>query len=76
MLARIVSCAVIGLEGVIVEFKVDTTSTLPFMIIVGLPDTAGTCFAALPNSMVVRRSLITNTVVKINHKTIEVNILK
>jgi magnesium chelatase family protein len=40
MLARVFSCAVIGLDGVIVEVEVDTTSTLPFMIIVGLPDTA------------------------------------
>ncbi len=40
MLARIYSCAVIGLEGVIVEVEVDTGQGLPTIIIVGLPDTA------------------------------------
>ena len=40
MLARVYSCAVIGLEGVIVEVEVDTSHGLPMMVIVGLPDTA------------------------------------
>jgi magnesium chelatase family protein len=40
MLARVYSCAVIGLEGVIVEVEVDTGQGLPSMMIVGLPDTA------------------------------------
>jgi magnesium chelatase family protein len=40
MLSRIFSCAVIGLEGVIVEVEVDTGPGLPKMVIVGLPDTA------------------------------------
>lgn len=40
MLARVYSCAVIGLEGVIIEVEVDTSSSLPGMVIVGLPDTA------------------------------------
>src|SRR5271157_353744 len=40
MLARVYSCAVIGLEGVIVEVEVDTGQGLPSMVIVGLPDTA------------------------------------
>ena len=40
MLARVFSCAVIGLEGVIVEVEVDTSQGLPGMDIVGLPDTA------------------------------------
>jgi magnesium chelatase family protein len=40
MLARIFSCAVIGLEGVIVEVEVDTAQGLPGMDIVGLPDAA------------------------------------
>ena len=34
------SCAVIGLEGVIVEVEVDTGDGLPGMVIVGLPDAA------------------------------------
>ena len=40
MLARVYSCAIIGLEGVIVEVEVDTSQGLPGMDIVGLPDTA------------------------------------
>jgi magnesium chelatase family protein len=40
MLARIFSCAVVGLDGVIVEVEVDYTNGLPGMTIVGLPDTA------------------------------------
>jgi magnesium chelatase family protein len=40
MLARVFSCAVIGLEGVIVEVEVDTGLGLPSMVIVGLPDAA------------------------------------
>src|SRR5512144_2436736 len=40
MLACVHSCAVIGLDGVIVEVEVDTGPGLPGMIIVGLPDTA------------------------------------
>jgi magnesium chelatase family protein len=40
MLAKVFSCAVIGLEGVIVEVEVDTGRGLPSFIIVGLPDAA------------------------------------
>jgi magnesium chelatase family protein len=40
MLARVFSCAVIGLDGVIVEVEVDTAQGLPGMDIVGLPDAA------------------------------------
>jgi magnesium chelatase family protein len=40
MLARVFSCAVVGLDGVIVEVEVDYTNGLPGMTIVGLPDTA------------------------------------
>ena len=40
MLARVFSCAVIGLDGVVVEVEVDTGGGLPNMVIVGLPDTA------------------------------------
>lgn len=38
MLARVFSCAVVGLDGVIVEVEVDYTNGLPGMTIVGLPD--------------------------------------
>ena len=40
MLARVYSCAVIGLEGVIIDVEVDTGQGLPGMTIVGLPDAA------------------------------------
>jgi magnesium chelatase family protein len=40
MLARVYSCAVVGLDGVIVEVEVDYTNGLPGMTIVGLPDAA------------------------------------
>jgi magnesium chelatase family protein len=38
MLARVFSCAVIGLDGVIVEVEVDFAAGLPCIVIVGLPD--------------------------------------
>lgn len=40
MLAKVYSCAVIGLDGAIVEVEVDTANGLPTFIIVGLPDAA------------------------------------
>ena len=40
MLARVFSCAIIGLDGVVVEVEVDTGQGLPAITIVGLPDTA------------------------------------
>lgn len=40
MLAKVISCAVIGLEGAIVEVEVDISPGLPAFTIVGLPDTA------------------------------------
>src|SRR3972149_1390472 len=40
MLARVYSCAVIGLEGVIIEVEVDYTNGLPGRTIAGLPDAA------------------------------------
>jgi magnesium chelatase family protein len=40
MFARIFSCAVIGIDAVIVEVEVDFTNGLPGITIVGLPDTA------------------------------------
>lgn len=40
MLARVTSCATIGLEGVLVQVEVDTGQGQPRFIIVGLPDTA------------------------------------
>jgi magnesium chelatase family protein len=40
VLAKVHSCAVVGLEGAIVEVEVDTSRGLPSFTIVGLPDTA------------------------------------
>jgi magnesium chelatase family protein len=40
MLASVKSCAVVGLDGVIVDVEVDTSNRLPRTIIVGLPDAA------------------------------------
>jgi magnesium chelatase family protein len=40
MLAKVFSCAVIGLEGAIVEVEVDTANGLPSFVVVGLPDAA------------------------------------
>ncbi|MCX6009551.1 MAG: YifB family Mg chelatase-like AAA ATPase [Chloroflexi bacterium] len=40
MLAKVMSCAVVGLEGAIVEVEADISPGLPSFTIVGLPDTA------------------------------------
>ena len=40
MLARVFSCAIIGLDGVVVDVEVDIGRGLPGITIVGLPDTA------------------------------------
>ncbi len=40
MLAKVLSCAVVGLDGAVVEVEVDIASGLPAFYIVGLPDTA------------------------------------
>jgi len=38
MFARVYSCTVVGLDGVIIEVEVDYTNGLPGMTLVGLPD--------------------------------------
>src|SRR4030042_1649990 len=40
MLAKVITCAVVGLEGAIVEVEVDIAPGLPSFTIVGLPDIA------------------------------------
>jgi magnesium chelatase family protein len=40
MLAKVLSCAVVGLEGAVVEVEVDIASGMPAFYIVGLPDAA------------------------------------
>ena len=40
MLAKVASCAIIGLEGAVVDVEIDTAQGLPSLSLVGLPDTA------------------------------------
>ena len=40
MLAKVNSCALVGLDGVLVEVEVDTSRGMPALTIVGLPDAA------------------------------------
>ena len=40
MLAKVASCALVGLDGVIVDVEVDTSRGMPSLVIVGLPDAA------------------------------------
>ena len=40
MLAKVISCAVIGLEGSLIQVEVDTSRGLRTLTIVGLPDAA------------------------------------
>jgi magnesium chelatase family protein len=40
MLAKVITCAIVGLEGEIVEVEADMSSGLPSLTIVGLPDIA------------------------------------
>jgi magnesium chelatase family protein len=40
MLAKVRTCAILGLEGEIVEVEVDISKGLPAFTIVGLPDAA------------------------------------
>jgi magnesium chelatase family protein len=40
MLAKVISCAVIGMEGAVIQVEVDISPGLPFFAIVGLPDAA------------------------------------
>ncbi|MBO9369917.1 MAG: ATP-binding protein, partial [Chloroflexi bacterium] len=40
MLAKVTSCALIGLEGILIQVEVDVAHGMPSLTIVGLPDTA------------------------------------
>ena len=40
MLAKVFSCAVVGLDGMLVEVEVDVGQGVPGMVVVGLPDAA------------------------------------
>lgn len=68
MLARVFSCAVIGLDGVVIEVEVDTADGLPGIIIVGLPD------AAVQESRERVQSAIKNSGHRFPRKRITVNL--
>lgn len=68
MLAKVFSCAVIGLEGAIVEVEVDTANGLPSFVVVGLPD------AAVQESRERVQAAIRNAGFYFPHKRLTVNL--
>jgi magnesium chelatase family protein len=68
MLARVYSCAVLGLEGVLVEVEVDFGTGLPNITVVGLPDTA------VKESRERVRAAIKNIPIKFPRKPIIINL--
>lgn len=68
MLAKVFSCAVVGLDGVLVEVEVDVGSGNPGMVLVGLPD------AAVQESRERVRSAIRNSGGKVPFGKITVNL--
>ena len=68
MLAKVFSCAVVGLDGVLVEVEVDVGGGNPGMVVVGLPD------AAVQESKERVRSAIRNSGGKFPHGKVTVNL--
>ena len=68
MLAKVTSCAVVGLDGAIVEVEVDISRGLPSLTIVGLPD------AAVQESRERVRAAIRNSGMTYPNKRITVNL--
>jgi magnesium chelatase family protein len=68
VLAKVLSCAVIGLDGVLVEVEVDLGQGLPGLTIVGLPD------AAVQESKERVRAAIRNSCGAFPNKRITVNL--
>ena len=68
MLARVFSCAVVGLDGTVIEVEVDTADGLPGITIVGLPD------AAVQESRERVQSAIKNSGHRFPRKRITVNL--
>jgi len=68
VLAKVWSCATIGLDGVLVEVEVDVGQGAPGMTVVGLPD------AAVRESQERVRSAIRNSGGKVPHGRITVNL--
>jgi magnesium chelatase family protein len=68
MLAQVTSCALVGLEGVLVAVEVDTSRGRPQLNIVGLPD------AAVKESSERVRSAIKNSGLSFPLKRITINL--
>ncbi len=68
MLAKVTSCALLGLDGVLVQVEVDTSNGLPSLTIVGLPD------AAVKESSERVRAALKNSGLLFPHKRITVNL--
>ncbi len=68
MLAKVTSCAVVGMEGALVEVEVDLSPGLPSFTIVGLPD------KAVQESRERVRSAIRNSNYKFPNRRITVNL--
>jgi len=68
VLAKVFSCAVVGLDGMLVEVEVDVGTGNPGVIVVGLPD------AAVQESRERVRSAIRNSGGRIPHGKITVNL--
>jgi len=68
MLAKVTSCALQGLDGVVVEVEVDTSRGMPGLTVVGLPD------AAVKESRERVRSAIKNSGLMYPGKRITVNL--
>ena len=68
MLAKIDSCAVIGLDGTVVECEVDSAFGMPYFTLVGLPD------AAVKESQERIRSAFRNCALKWPYNRVTVNL--
>ena len=68
MLARVSSCALVGLDGVLVEVEVDVGQGQPGMVLVGLPD------AAVRESQERVRAAIRNSGGRFPHGKVTVNL--
>ena len=68
MLAKVTSCAVVGLDGTLIQVEVDISGGLPSMTIVGLPD------AAVQESRERVRAAIKNTGLTFPNRRVTVNL--
>ncbi len=68
MLAKVLSCAVVGLDGVLIEVEVDVGTGQPGMVLVGLPD------AAVQESRERVRAAIRNSGGRFPHGKVTVNL--